>query len=251
MKKLVWVFFLSVLLLTSGCNSGKKDPGNDNKAKPETETAITDINNPRSLADTTLSEFIKGINNNDPNLLISCIDPKQKDYYPTERTKAAVSAFKTLLGTQLQSKFISSRIENGENIFTYNITGGKKEKKIDIIVSEKQSFIRDLFLTYSYFAGLQLDNFIAALKDNNKSMLVSALSEDDKYFPESEVEKVFINYQKIFDLHTLNYQLVDFGEDYFVYSITGTKNGKPAEHRLKIICGDGITGIRDELVPSF
>lgn len=62
---------------------------------------------------------------------------------------------------------------------------------------------------------------------------------------------VYLHREKSFDLETIDYRFkgVNEEENFFVYEISGTKDGEKVNHQFKVVCGDGLCDIYDDWAP--
>lgn len=250
MKKLIYCLpILLLMIFIGGCQIGKEQKEllkNSTKIQEQYPKAKS----PRLLADRVMDNYIRGFNEINTELLIQTMHPQRRDYYPIERAMAAIKDHQRLFGAQpLKFVFTSTQIDFIENSYGYKVYNSDKEKNVVVVATNDAAYIVDLFLDYSYFAQLKIDSYIQALKHKNNDGLAHSLSEGDLHFPINETDRLIRDYESKIDLLSIDYELIDFKKDSFVYLIRGTKNGKPVNHHLNILCGDSMTGIRDLWVP--
>ncbi|MEW6698554.1 MAG: hypothetical protein AB1341_14630 [Bacillota bacterium] len=249
MKK-IWCLFAFYLILV-GCNVSKENNvlSQKNPAVGHEQSTIL-LQKQRLPADKVVDLYVRGFNESNPNLLIQTMHQGIRQYYPTERAKAALEDHKVFFENELlKYDFVSTQVDNIENSYGYRIYSKDKERKVVVVISEEGAYVNDLLLNYSYFVHLKMECYIIALKNKDRDKVAGALSEGDLHFPLAQTDKVIKQYESKFDLFTINYRLIDVNKDSFIYLITGTKNGEPVEHQLRIVCGDMMTGIRDSWIP--
>lgn len=269
MIKKLWILGLILLfLVTTGCGSSGTEtskpkseiesprPAVEGKTERENRNSKQD---PKVEADQKIQQFIRGITESNPEIIVYLMDAESRQYYGTERAQAAIADYKAIFGgSRIHYKLDSVERPQDhqmlEGIYKYLIYNDEgKKSTITFISSRDRVYIgSDIFLGYSWKAHNQLDGFIKALRNGNAKELAAALQEDDLHYPVSEAGKIISKYGEVFDLESINYKLTAItpDEQSFIYVVSGNKNGQHFEHQFKVICSDGLTGIRDEWFPS-
>lgn len=114
---------------------------------------------------------------------------------------------------------------------------------------------RDNFLYYSEYVSRLVTAFTEALAKEDTDEIASVLTEDDLVYPKEKVPDIINNFKTIFDLKTITCRFKgntdgEAGQGAFIYLIRGEKNGLPVEHEIRVVYGDGLVALRDELIPS-
>ncbi len=207
--------------------------------------------------ETIEAKYIRGINQNDYTLILECMDPDRNYYYGTERAKAALQDNKTYFGQTeiVKSDFIGTSPFSNEDYIRHMYRISNRDgvsKNIEITSHEGKVFVVGLFVNYSYFVHNRVIDYIMGLKGKDPVKLARTLSVDDLIYPENESLKVITNYEESFDLETIDYRFKGVNEEdsFFVYEVYGTKNGEKVSHQFKVVCGDGLCGIRDDWAPN-
>lgn len=255
-KRKYLLFALLAISLMAGCNLRNTDHQNDVQEPPKENTQVevsVKQQDPEQIAEETVAKYVKGINESNIVVMIESMAPDRQSYISQERATAALEDYKELFGSGIDYKRIPPENNENQDVYTFRLYGNNKANIIEVLVDKEKGYVLgDKFLNYSYSAHYQLNDFIEALKTKDREKLAGALSEDDLFFPLEKTDQVIAKYEQEFDLTTLDYKLVDIEPQYsgaFVYVITGSKNNMLKEHSIKIIGGDGLTGIRDEWVP--
>lgn len=199
----------------------------------------------KQIANEVMETFVKGINENNSNLLISCMSPQSKGYYAAERADAALEDYHSFFNSK-KASFDFVEYNQNDHILIYKISAGDKEKEAKIYMNDESCYVGELCLTYSYWVHKKMDSFIDALKTKDVIKLAGAYGADDLYCPASEAEKVLKIYANAYDLGTIKYIFTGFSDNStFSFKITGTKNNQTVEHSVSVICGDGSAGLID------
>jgi hypothetical protein len=247
-----------LLLALVGCEPRVQN--GDGKGKVHDGAGIIVSENNRSKdpeKETIEAKYIRGINQNDYTLILECMDSDRDYYYGTERAKAALQDNKTYFGQTetVKSDFIGASPYSNEDYIRHIYRISNKDgvsRNIEITSHEGKVFVVDLFVNYSYFVHNRVSDYIINLKGKDPVKLARALSVDDLIYSETESAKVMANYEKYFDLETIDYRFkgVNEEEKFFVYEISGTKNGEKVSHQFRVVCGDGLCGIQDDWAPN-
>lgn len=259
MKRIILLQVVIILLLALvGCESRVQD--SDGKGEKQDGAGIIVSENDQGTEpekETIDAKYIRGINQNDYTLILECMDPDRNYYYGTERAKAALQDNKTyfeqaeIVKSELMGTSPFSNEDYIRHIYRISNKNGVS-KNIEIISHEGKVFVIDLFVNYSYFVHNRVSDYIINLKGKDPVKLARTLSVDDLIYPETESLKVISNYKKSFDLETIDYRFkgVDEEENFFIYEVYGTQNGEKVSHQFKVVCGDGLCGIRDDWAPN-
>jgi hypothetical protein len=71
-------------------------------------------------------------------------------------------------------------------------------------------------------------------------------------YPVEKAQKASATYRATFDANTLKYRFDGLdAKGFFNYTLYGTRAGQPVKHRVTVIYGDSLVGLRDEFVPEL
>ncbi len=117
--------------------------------------------------------------------------------------------------------------------------------------------VYDEFLRYSGRVHAYAGAIVEAIQASDAEDLAHLLSVDDLDFPVPLARKAISNYAERFDLETVELAFVGlepsdrFRYDRpFLFSIRGTKDGRPQTNAVRVVIGDGLLSWQDPLIPN-
>lgn len=266
------IFILLLTLFLTGCNSNVEKTILENKVEVSA-TELEDIDKEKTDEEGTTTDerviedayyFLTLIKEKDIELLAQYW---ANDYY--NRSLHDISSLKDSMvdAVQLYHKIIDFHsplevkvLNSGYNLNLYSL-------EIVNIRNRNGHFIRydgfyeDLVVSYydgtpsfssniyNYYpkANESINAYIQAIKDVDNEKLVWLLTPDVIQFPVELTEEIITNYKKIFDVPSLNAEIVSYTpEEQFIVNVSD-KNGN--SHTFNIVFGDGLWDINDNLIP--
>ncbi|WP_069648915.1 hypothetical protein [Caloranaerobacter ferrireducens] len=264
-----------IFLVLSGCQHSEMSVDEEEKATEQIHINIegTTYDNDFSTenykklkmkADKTIEKLVNGIVQNDYNIVFSCLSSNSVENYGVEMAKSSIKSYRVYFKGRyenLRIKFLGHDLSHFKSsgyidyiYILYNEAFIIKKTKVRSY--EDKAYIVDKYLYYPYFAERLVDSFIDGIKKQDKNKVASSLSVDIITYPVSEAEKIISEYNKTFDIITLKYNLVGVNEtgDEYIFRISDSKYGKKTNHVnhiIRVMCGDGICGIENNLGPSL
>lgn len=223
-----------------------------NTQLPAANTATSKTITIEKQADAIIENIIDAINNKDADSLAPYLIRQD---YALDFAKAAINDYKTFFKAQNIAGFQRlGKSPTRPNTFLYKIFNQNGlSKTISVSFQQKQPRVDDEFFTYSAQAKGMLTRFINSIKNKDAQKLARVLTPDDVDYPVSAARQIIANYESRFDPETLKFKFKGLrGKgNYFVYTLYGFKNGKPVQHEVSIIHGDGLVGLQDYLLPKI
>lgn len=252
MKSIYWIAGISLSLTAIGCQSWQLSLVERSTSFSAEETSSSESADPRAAeADALMSKVVDAINRGDAKFLSQYL--RYGDEVNQAFARAAIADYRTYFNPRAIERFerVGEAPYNPEALQykLYNRAGVNKE--IFVSFQSNSVTLYDEFLTYSARAKNLLDGLIAAVQQQNARKLAAVLTPDDIDYPVSLAEQAIANYEEKLEPQTLNYSFIGLEDrrDRFIYEIAGTQNGKPIQHRVKIVYGDGLVGLEDEWIP--
>jgi hypothetical protein len=221
----------------------------------------------RARADSLIADLVAGINRRDATLVgaLTAYPDEQPD---TAAAKEAIADFRHHFREQPVTGFAFIRQHGPDGSprvihFEYEFTSASARKPVVAYYDERIDRFRlyDEFLGYSAYARSLTRGVVEALRTRDSTRLARLLSPDDIDYPVAQAGRVIASYARRFDLATLRFRFDGLAPErpggygprvnrWFRYTIHGSKDGAPVEHRVELIHGDGLVGWRDPLVPD-
>lgn len=259
------------LLFLFGC-SDSSGPARENEAgnpaaivvyTHEDAQAADEVPIPRDAADSLIKEFAGALNAGDAAKVLDVMTWRNDGYYTVEWAKAALDNYGVYFnGGKIEKAAFLGPAEFHQGLIyrLYTPDGNYKEVYVNAGWLDAQPLYNELFiydniLHYSYRANGHLDVFVNALRGNRPEKIASLLTYDDyaSPYPESKAAEAIGNYGQLFDLQTVRYAFIGTetkkADSRLLYELQGTKSNTPVKHSIKVSYGDGLVGIRDDLIP--
>jgi hypothetical protein len=226
----------------------------------------------RTRADSVVARLARAINSGDVALLDSFVRPADWPPDPARDTLAAryvIRDFRRHLGDRPITRWEYVRglaergmIEARASHIEYDLVaeGGARKR---IVVYRDGSTLRpyEEFLSYSPRVHGLVEAMLAAIRARDSMRVARLLNPDDVDYPADLAARAIERYARRYDLTTLRARFDSLPslrrsgyhpqvDRPFHYTITGTKGGRPVEHHIVLVVGDGLVGWRDPLVPA-
>jgi hypothetical protein len=220
----------------------------------------------RARADSAIVQLIHGINRRDAALVADLI-PRHGEQLDTISAREAIEDFRHYFRGQRVTGYmlagVHGRLPGAMHLEYRLLSPTGSHKAVVAYYDEPLTRVRvyDEFLSYSVRTRALVRGVLQALRTRDAPRLARLFSPDDIDYPVPLAERAIVNYARRFDLGTLRYRFDGLTPERrvpgypsvnrsFRYTILGTKNGTPVEHRVVLIHGDGLVGWRDPLVPA-
>jgi hypothetical protein len=219
----------------------------------------------RARADSAIIQLIEGINRRDA-ALVATLTVHHGEQPDTVVAREAIDDFRHYFRGQRLTGYAFTGVHGrlpGAMHFQYQLLSARGVRKTVVAYydgSIDRLRLYDEFLSYSARARALVRAVIVALRTRDAPRLARLFTPDDIDYPVPLAERVIARYAGRLDLGTLRYRFDGLTPErpvrgypsvnrWFRYTILGTKNGAPVEHRVVLIHGDGLVGWRDDLVP--
>jgi hypothetical protein len=219
----------------------------------------------RARADLAIVQLIVGINRRDA-ALVAAVASHHGEQPDTSAAREAIDDFHHYFRGQRVTGYRFAGVHGrlpGAMHFEYRLLSSRGAQKSVVAYYDGSSDrvrVYDELVSYSGHARALVRSVVDALRTRDAARLARLFSPDDIDYPVPLAERVIAGYARRFDLGTVTYRFDGLTparpvrgypsvNRWFRYSIVGTKNGAPVEHRVVLIHGDGLVGWRDELVP--
>lgn len=253
MQKRYWSLVLAIGLGVASCQT-LQPSDTQLPPPPSPETTVPSEGDREAFAKDLMAKTISAINTGDADFLGAYLI-----HEPAIARDFALAAI-----ADYQTYFEGNSIEDYEYIgldplrpdtLKFKLISGDLSKEISVSFQQEKVTIYDEFFGYSARAKNLLSRLVEALQKQDTTQLAQVLTADDLDYPIAKAETAIANYTKAIDPQTLTFEFIGFADlapnSPFVYRLSGTQDGQPVRHDVKIIYGDGLVGLQDDWIPAL
>ena len=264
--------YLSLLLLCSIAAACAREPQtdaadaglDDNSATDTIAAAPADSAELRQGADSVAARLVAAINAGDAAAVarLSLLPGLEPD---TAAARVAIFGFRHHFGGQpvARAKLTASDAGSpGHLEYALGAADGRRKPVVVYYEPQVGAFrAYDELLLYFPRAQRLVPAVVEAIRQRDSVRLGRLFTPDDVDYPPALAAEVIREYARRFDLATLGWRYQGLEAERrapeppdvhrrFAYVVTGTKDGRPVEHRVLLMHGDGLLGWDDPLVPD-
>ncbi len=247
--KSILVTLLGLSLL--GCGTAPTVSATGKVEPTSTTTQTRQSLNKEKQADAIIKKVVDAINKKDAAAIAPYLIRKDQG---VDLAKAAIQDYNTYFKGEKVTRFERvGAAPNRPDTFLYKISNKNGlNKEIFVSFQQQEPQVYDEFLNYSYSSKGLLENFVTSIQRKDATKLARVLSPDDIDYSVTNAKKVISNYEQKFDTNTIKYRLEGLEDKTgsFIYTLYGSKGGKPVQHKVTVIHGDGLVGLKDALIPA-
>jgi hypothetical protein len=205
-------------------------------------------------ADVLVATIVEAINNKNVEFFLPYLLERDQNI---ENVEVALEHYNTYFQGEEITNFEWFNIEElgatSESVpikrFSYRLSSPSGiTKEIEIYQDQNIRFV-DPFLLYSFYANRLVEKYTNAVKSQDIEQISQIFNNEVELYNQQELKSALAKYKESLSLDSLSYRFTGLNSEqqYFTYTLLGS-NGK--EHEIQVIYGDGLVGIRDDLLPT-